>query len=503
VVVPDDDGVEVLFGKPPVRTIRTHRFGGIWDTRINDWVGPSREPQLWYVSEAQEQLILHADDLPSRLLVLSAMGAGKSAVLAMWLIVRALGFAGLFGCVGVTAPTVKRLNTVLMELESRMPETWYTHHVHKGEIRMNCGITLQMVSTNERSAAIGSGIQGQNWLACGSDEIQDSIAADGDIEARGRSAIGGVYKRLCTATAKQSSDWRTYRDLKKNSPLWEIIRFPGRTNWTIWPRFWEEQKIALTDRQYRRQVLAEDLPSELAIYGDWSRDLNTYHVPRIGAQDVTAQVLAPWGGNCTVLAGHDPGEIKDVTVLLKAYRLQHMGANEWAWVIVGELTTSGTTELHIAELLKLMRNEFGCNELDYRGRPIQDGAELLVRIDPKAEKTVNTQFRRAGLNSRAAAYTNTNPPRAMQIPKEAGIDMVNTLIRNAAGKRHLFAEVTDDGRLVAGKTVEAIESSERDAVGRAEIKQKNRVDHSHYTAALRYALWVIERPRMERLRSIA
>ena len=38
---------------------------------------------------------------------------------------------------------------------------------------------------HEQSKAEGSKIQGQNWIAHGGDELQDSLKADSDIEARG------------------------------------------------------------------------------------------------------------------------------------------------------------------------------------------------------------------------------------------------------------------------------------------------------------------------------
>ena len=61
-----------------------------------------------------------------------------------------------------------------------------------------------------------------------------------------------------------------------------------------------------------------------------------------------------------------------------------------------------------------------------------------------------------------------------------------------------FALVGCDDRKApaAPKLVHAIETAERDAANRAEAERKDDRDVSHWPAALRYALWSVEKPRM-------
>src|SRR5690606_30029087 len=122
-------------------------------------------------------------------------------------------------------------------------------------------------------------------------------------------------------------------------------------------------------------------------------------------EDVTADLLRPWGQNLHVLVGHDPGKLFDVSVLLKAYRLR--GQQEHGWFVVAEVTTEQTTtEQHVAELLKALRSpKFRCNELDWRGKPVEGGRRAFVRADPYSENGAGDQpdrqvyavFKRNGL----------------------------------------------------------------------------------------------------------
>jgi hypothetical protein len=79
------------------------------------------------------------------------------------------------------------------------------------------------------------------------------------------------------------------------------------------------------------------------------------------------------------------------------------------------------------------------------------------------------------------------------VPKDAGIEMVCRLLCNANGKSRLFIDVDSRGLPVAPNLVRALELSERDLEGKAETQRKGAADLSHWTAALRYALYPLER----------
>lgn len=503
VVCQDDSGIEVLPGKPRVRALRRHAFGGIWDSALQRFIGPSANPVRWLCSPEQEELLLHGDELANKLLVYGAEGAGKTEVLAMYALIRALEFAarGIFGHAGATAPTGDRLFTLLRKLRSKMPESWYRYRTRERELALACGITFQLRSTTRHSEAVGSPIQGYDWLFAVSDEIQDSIDANEDIETRGRAAPEGRYRRLNTATAKDSTSWRNFRDGLRANPLWEFRQLQGPSNPFVPQAHWLNLRATLSRRGYQRRVLALDVGPERATYPSFSRERHLRPIPD-DARDVTANIL---GREFGLLIGHDPGELFDVSIMLRAYELP--GRPLPVWFVVGELTTEQTTSAkHAAQLLNLLREQYG---MEWPGTP-----KALIRCDPhgqserKPDKTVYTQFRNAGLAIRSAQFRPSGTG-AGNISKDARIETVDSCLETADGTTRLFIALAPGaiqevdgawhGTPVAPRLVESLEMSERDELGRAEVQKKDRSDLSHWTAALGYALWPYERPRLEAL----
>jgi hypothetical protein len=138
------------------------------------------------------------------------------------------------------------------------------------------------------------------------------------------------------------------------------------------------------------------------------------------------------------------------------------------------------------------------------GKVLPDSPVALIRADPygdteskdRPHKSVYTVLRSAGFDVRPAAYgrNGTGPG---PVPKEAGIEMVNSLFCNAAGERRLFVACDDSRQPAAPKLVDAIEMSERDEAFKAERYRKGtQADLSHYPATVRYALWAVERPQL-------
>ena len=516
VVVQDPTGEELVPGKPRLRVVREHSFGGVVDTRARPpkFVGPSLRPQVWHCGEAQERVLLDDRPKPSRHLVYGAMGGGKTELLAMWAWLQIIALTGTALNVGLTAPTEKRATILRDAMIRRAPASWFRGgsvakgwSERRGQFRFANGIRADVLSTHVSSEAEGSRLQGRSWGGgVGSDEIQDGLDADAEIESRGRDASRGVFRRLATCTPKMAPEWREFSDARKATPdVWALHHLTGFENPFTWPEYLEEQRRTLSQREYERRVLGRDLPPERAVYPTWSRDASVQPVPQIGAVDVTAQVLARWCPNATVLVGHDPGQICNASVFLKAYRLPNEDLHSW-WV-VDELTTEATTtEQHAVALLERLRTRWRCNELDRRGRPVDGGPVALVRVDPhskthvqsdaRPDETVIKVLRNHGLRALPAAYSQVNPSEPGVLPKEAGIEMVVGLICAASGKRRLFVNCDDRRQPVAPRLVEALESMERDEGGRAERERKRKgEDRSHWPAALRYALWILEQPR--------
>lgn len=510
--------MEFLPGAPPLEPLRLLNIGGLLDTITRKIVAPANDPVIWYAGERQAEIIMRLYERDTtdgtRTLLYSAEGGGKTVLMAQGLIAYVVGLAvsGQPGAVGATAPTHERLQTFVKAIcarvpmdtaKERFPGAWGTYYTEEREFRLASGHAIQCRSTKKQSEATGSPIQGFTWLASFDDELQDTASngADADIESRLRGSK--ISFRLTTATAKDNPEWRTFRDTKQASDDWRILRLKYDENPFVWPEHWERMKANMSLREWQRRGLAMDVGPERQTYLTWERDKNLLYLPEIGVEDLTAEQLARWnshGGPFNLLAGHDPGTIRDYTVLLKYLRI---GRGKPSWWVVGEHCTSRTeTEEHVLSLRRFVREVYNSNDVDRRGS--RSGPQTLVSADPysdsgndtnRPDKSVYTIFRKHGFSIIPAAYA-TGGTGPSPIPKEAGIEMVCRLLCNAEGERRLFIVRKKDGSPVAPMLVETLEMSERDAEGKAETQKKDVNDLSHPGASLRYALWRHEKPRM-------
>lgn len=498
--------------------VREEAFGGLVDTKAPTpyFCGPSTSPVVWHCSEDQYPLITHAPPLASRIIAHGSEGGGKTEALVRWHIV-----SGVFPRLGEgreggqTAPTTARLERFHEAALAAWPAEWATLNKETGLYTFCDGSRIRALSTHQPSKAEGARVQGYSWSWAGSDELQDHLDKNADIEARGRRSKVGVYYRFATCTAKDSPAWRTFKDATLLArgvggvPLWSKAELLGPRSPFVAPKFWEDLRGTLSQREYDRRVLAHDVGPERQTYTTWSRAENLRPIPAIGAEDVTAEVLRPWaepGQSLTCLVGFDPGKLFDVSLVIKAYRIA--GARRHVWFVVDEVTTEqSTTERHCQALLTCLRDRWSTNLMTYDGRTTA-AAQAFVRADPysdstisaaaeKPDRSVYTIFKAHGLYIKPAAYARrTDRVAPGTVPREAGIDMVCGLFLNAAQERRLFVACDDRRQPAAPRLVEAIEMSERDELGKAEQARKDKTDLSHWPAALRYALWVLEKPRM-------
>lgn len=501
-----EHGRRLIDGRPPLVVLDERRFGGMVDARTQEFCGPSRNPVVWHVSEDQARLILHDSPLPDRLLVYGSEGGGKTVTLAYWLALRALEFTGSSPAreIGVTAPTTPRLKNVHKTITDWWPASWMRWIDRDSVFVMRNGVTVRLISTHVASAKDGSRIQGYNWSAAASDELQDSTEEDPSIESRLRSAPEGRGKRIATATAKDHSDWRTWRDAALgDGGLWKRFDLLAARSPFIWPNFLEEKRRTMSLREFNRRYGAQDVPPERLVYPSWSRKENVRRRPTV--EHAAGRVLDRTGGPFGMLIGHDPGKKYRYSVFLLPWLAQD---NRPRWWVVDEVwNDSGTVEDHVLAVLRRLREKWGCHLLDRNGRPSQESPRALVRTDiytdnghddRHPDRSVYTQFRKYGVTILPAAMKPGPNGQIVkqQIPKNARIDMINTLLQDASRERRLFVDCDEAGRPVAPKLVDAIESMERDEDGNAETARKGDGDKSHFTAGLGYALWALEKVRM-------
>lgn len=495
-------GVEMIDGCPPmVLAQQPIRLGGIVDTAGDRprMVGPSRSPAFWYCSEDAAPIILHGEDLPDRILLYGSEGAGKTRVLAQWLGVRVIEGTGSRTIHGITSPTEKRAEEIREAIAEMWPPHWMTWHERRRMYVCANGQRAQIVSTYQQSKKAGSRVQGFNWRDAASDEIQDSLEKDADIEMRGRKAPLGRYKRLCTATSKDSSDFRDWRDKRLAGKLWVRRTLLGTRSPFVWPKFWQDKAETLDKREYRRRILAEDLPPENRVYYGFERDRNVRPLPQI-ARDVTAEVASiyrPYTGrnrhvSFALIAGHDPGEIVNVTHFLRAFYRQ----GEVQWFVVGRFITHRTTaEQHAKRLRAHVQTEFGLNLDADRGDLQAASDRVLLFCDPHGRGESKTDYDTvygamvdAGIDIFNAAGDES------VIHRAARINMMNALFDPQIGEARLCIARPLGGDIAAPELVDALEKLERDARGRAERGPKDETDQTHPPVSCGYALWPFEAP---------
>jgi hypothetical protein len=494
----DDNGPIELESGRRASVVHEHRWGGIVDTKATTptIVGPSRDPRVWLASEAQAPIVMHADSVPLGQLVIGSEGGGKTTALAMWHHRRWIENLGEHREGGQTAPTLARLGLVKHEFLKLWRSSWcrYVARDDFEGFELCDGSRIRFRHTQRTSAAAGSPIQGFNWSWAGRDEFQDQIDVHADIESRGRAARGGRYKQLATATAKDDPEFRTVRDQVLAGGQWGLARLLVADSPFVAAGFLDtKRRSGLTDREFRRRYLAEDVAPESRLYHTWDRRENLRPLP-VGAKRITGYVLSKKTGNPrhAALAGHDPGQAKAATVFLDAYTLPGSGSQVFWWVRGEIFTLHETIEQHAVRVLEWSRA---------RGINVRPDAEILhVRAQPvgasedKPDQDMLRIWKRIGLDVRPAQYKKNDSVGVGQIKKESRIGMLCGLFCDAMGRRRLFVECDDRGTPTAPLLVAALESMERDEKGRAEYEEKDvRHDKSDLPAALGYGLWPWEK----------
>lgn len=518
VVVKDPNGEQLIPESPRLRVVREYHFGGLYDTALRVWCGQSTNETEWLCSVEQEPLILHGEELPPWIYFLSGFGVGKSTGAGMWgglqiIKTATLPIAALKGA-GVTSVTGKRMESLRrailgpkdengIRMGGVWPAHWGTWREGDGVYTTRTGLQIDFQPTHAASAALGSPLQGQNWPIFEiNDELQDYYQAESYLQARGRGG-GRVVPRFATVTPKSDPGYRDFQELVEKSPDWHVAKVSALTTPFLSDDYWAVRKRNMTAVAWAREVLGEDVPSENRIYFAFDRKENVRPRPVIGARDVTNVELGRFGFQDTwLLQGHDPGLILDYTLIVKAFQLPQRDPkskrlDDPVWWVIGELETQGGTEIHCSALSKLVRSRWNVRTLTH----MDPHGVNQTNDDERPDITARKTFIKHGFPTVPAAYS---PGKSTpgQVPREAGIEMVNMLLCNAQGERRLFIDTNPDGTPVAPKLVKALESQERDVAGRAERGRKGIGDLTHYTAALRYALWPIEKVRLADIRSM-
>lgn len=503
VVVMDDQGTHMVPGSTlKHRVLHEHKFGGLFDTRLRRYVGPSTERQVWFASEDQWSILEHDDvEVPGDL-AFGSEGSGKSSVFPMWHYLNLLRFLGnpVPGEGLQTAPTNKRLTIVRDEIFRLWPREWYTYSSKEQILTFCDGRRIRFASTHKQSEDGGSPIQGFNALWAGRDEGQDQIAEHEAIENRGRSAPDGYYRQLITCTAKDHPDFRDFKAMLLNSGLWRKVVMLGRNSPFVAPRFWDDKMKVMDPREYLRRIADPDadLLPELAVYHQWSRERNLIVRPQV-ASDLTYAVLRNYesytrpGGRFLVLGCHDPGVIYNSTTFCRLIMMPKMRNNravEWipTWMAFAEKQTKQTTATqHARECKKFLQTEYGLE--------LPDQGKVAFFCDPHGKGENDTNYETV-YGAFQDEHLDVFNPAAIGgvINKKARVDMLNRLMCAADGTVRFVVAQDDRGKSSCPILVDAFESLRKKEgdTNPEGTRRKNEKDKTHMPAGLAYGLWSFE-----------
>jgi hypothetical protein len=484
VVEQDPNGHELIPEAPRMRVVDELVRGGMVDTKAEPvhFCGPTRDPVVWLCSRDQLPLILHDDDLPLRQLAYGSMGAGKTSMLAMWTKFRIDEWLGFGAEGGLTSPTVKRLTEIKSKIRQLWRPSWYSYLKSEETYTVCNDAIVRCVSTHQQSEAAGSPIQGWNWFFHGGDELQDSLKVNGDIEARGRAAPDGRYKRMNTVTAKDSTAWREFVDKCKASSYWELRKILGRNSPFIAESYWEQLAENMDPREYRRKVEAEDVGAENALYFGWERALSLVDRTR-GWVDVTEYALGEYrsykrpGARFGAIVGHDPGNLFNTSEISKLFLVGNLPV----WAVVDEFQSKSTTPgQHAAALKKYLSERHGLED--------GHGPKVAVFPDPHGKGESQTDYQTVYGAFQKEGFDVFNPAGSKsKINRSARITMVNRLLCDAKQRRRLVILRDERGAPVAPELVKSFETLETE-----NVRKGGASDVTHAATALGYSLYPFE-----------
>lgn len=508
--------VEIQVVNRDQQLVHVRHLGGLYDPVRLCWVDEAPHPaRRWVLSENQYESLVALERIleqggPTRYVFVGGMGSGKTVGQA-----HAAAFFAFFrrnGQVGMVAPARPRLGILRDKFVDVLDPSWIVARRDSVPneppyITLLPQLRYQFVAAALGSRTTGSPIQGYDWQACFPDEEQN-VSSDGMamVALRGRAAVDGRYPVISTATIADTIEFRDRLAKYEADPDVVVKNMSLLDNPWIDRAYIETLRAQLTPRQWAQLVEGKPQPPERRTY-QFDRAKHVRRIPAMGAVDITRRVI-----DADMLVGHDPGELLDVSILLKCYQI----GERKIWWVVDELTTERTTtEQHAVALRRRLNERWQMQRMgaDDDGNEFLPSNEprCLIRADPhgssdgKPDIAVYRHFKLQGFDIRPAAYRAPSqvvryPQQASQpgtVKREARIEVVNTLLLSASNETRLYIHCDERGYPVAPRLATALEMSERDEFGRAEMQRKGEHDLSHWPSALGFALYSYERARLD------
>ncbi len=473
-------------------------YGGRYDRLLRTYVpadeetgGPLNVAEV-ACHEGQLPLLLHSNNAHLHVVALGAPGAGKTFAAVRRALRNALDRPNSIG--GMVGPTNDRRWILWRDFLELADPLGYVKEVRqtKKEIILWNGTVIQVLAAGKPSRTKGNPIQGRSWDWCVVDEAQNvDDEAMAEIATRGRRA-GSEYRMYETCTNSAQPEFRMRLERYKDDPQATIVKFKGPQNPFVDPKWWERMRGDLSERDYRQLIDVEELAPESLVYNQFSYKDNLRPVPGPHDPDwvdVTKVVtLEAYQEPYSWIVGQDFGVLCNASVLLKAFKPRTpFGFDKEApitWWAVDEITSwEQTAAVHAVMLLDRYPN-------------VDD---LVVVADPhfntkEADRSDYHQFREAKLKIVPSAHG--------KIPVKHRVTMVNSLMKDAQGKRHLFIACDSSRRTNCNKLAAALMGLQYDHTGRPQPPRKDRKDQTHWPDALGYGLFPFEKLRGGPLRIV-
>jgi hypothetical protein len=480
-------------------------YGGVWDNLLQEWVPDQLEPERAedvqvFPCFAQQVPIITFDRPPiMRLMILGGPGSGKTTAMAIGTLLRGGGLLKrrshlTWGMVGATTervldPLYKDLFGLKME-PGLVPESWVLDKCDNPKAQTGVfgmlvnGCHFPFMTGMESSKQRGSKIQGKSWHGGSVDETQNvHDRVQMDIDERGRRE-GRRYFVMETATNFGGGHFEMRKERYKNSPFHEIVRLNGvRDNVFVEPGYWKRFEGFYSDSDWKRRMLAEDVPPEQVVYSGFTFKETLRPAPRgEGRQpsehDVTRELTGErFGRPYNWVVGTDWGTLCTVSIWLKAFRSPKHGDIEW-WAM-HEITSGSHT--HAGQHAKKLAE--WCHPGDF-----------IVVADPgintkDVDKSDYELARREGLTVRPAHHE--------PIRIKHRISMLNALLCDASNRRRFFIDCDSKRIPTCPRLVQSFLTQQYDERGNPENVRKDGLysDPTHWPAATAYGLFPFERIR--------
>lgn len=457
--------------------IRPTIYGGRYDRLMRRYVGAPENIQTITATPGQLGLLEFDEPGMLRLLALGAPGAGKTYGAVRKALIKALQRCNSTG--GLVGPTNDRRMILWTDFLNLVEPLGFVEEVQKTDKRivLKNNTVIEVLAAKKPSAAQGNPLQGRSWDWAVADESQNiEDEAQTEIDTRGRRA-GTSYVVFETATNQtQVPGFKVRIERYKNQPkTHKIMSFSGDTNSFVDPSYWERLKSTMTEREYKRLILCEDLPPELLQYPAFSYSHSIRQAPEMYSDMTPKLTKEMFGRPFRWVIGQDFGVLCNASIVFKAFREPDTG--ECLWFAVDEITTHRSpASIHARKILERYH-----------------AGEVVVVADPHhnskdTDKSDYAQFRHEGLTIFPAVSKG-------KIDIKHRVNMMNALLEDAKGKRRLYLACDANGKEFCPNLARALSTIEIDELGRLDQMKKDRNDLTHWPCAAGYGLWKWEKIR--------